>query len=713
MVITMNLLEHKNSCCGKGLKKGGKIGSISENKPKELKEELYALARYIRGEERQMERQERENMGREDENLGVLAEELIYTLPDRIQDIRSSDASPEDRLRQIDEAQEILQDLIQSIADEENYLELLPSFNRLLMEVLELREQIQQYEIIAGGRINKNSSCGNGLKKGRPSKYKSQEEAKKAKAEQDKARYDKKKQEKLASTTGGSIMKKIGNIVKTTKEKIGDTNKRIETTTKEVIYGATDLPRSVKEILNKYGNEPIKSLTLMRTPVPKVLTGALSLFSGGEFGKKMEQNDFDTLFHLFLEVGLVSGKKIQIEKNERINMKVNAASRPHTETRTISGSGVMKPDKSAIIKSMKKPMLMATMTPEEIIEREEEIERQAIQRAIREQERERQRQIQQRMINNYAATQENIRARRQARNQPPPPPPSPSGAGITDTDYLLNDKKLDKQIKETVKQRQERERIARQALSLRKAQEGIQAREAREQRRRLEEEQRQLQIRLNELTATLRRIEEELERRNMEGQGVNDKKSDKQIQELMKQRRERERIKRQILALHTAEAARERREIIAEQERYESELRELFDNDDVDYSLEDFEADMGNSETAGSGFSKTGLTLNTMMTNTEREMGRSKFLGYSAKDNNCQDWLVAVLKSNNIGSGDDISFIKQNTKELFEGLPYLRKLSNTLTNIGAKANAIISGGGINNKKMKGKGGAPSKAVKKI
>ena len=276
--------------------------------------------------------------------------------------------------------------------------------------------------------INKARNAGKAAK-GRPVKYKTQEEAKKAKALSDKARYAKKKEEKKAKV-GSGVISDINNIVNAGNRKIKNTIKRVSSVAKEVFYGATELPKPVQEILNKYGNEEIASITLMRTPVPQVLTGALSLFSAGEFGERMKERAFDELFHLFLEAKMVSGKRIQVEKNDRINMIVNPPSRPKTE---------IEP------------------------------------------------------------------------------------------------------IKETL---------------------------------------------------------------------------------------------------------------------------------------------------------PSGLNLNTMMANTERVMGKGKFLGYSAKDNNCQDFLATIVKANNLGDSKDISFIKQDTKSLFKDLPYLRKLSNTLTNIGAKVNTIISGGGL-------------------
>jgi hypothetical protein len=88
----------------------------------------------------------------------------------------------------------------------------------------------------------------------------------------------------------------------------------------------------------------------------------------------------------------------------------------------------------------------------------------------------------------------------------------------------------------------------------------------------------------------------------------------------------------------------------------------------------------------------TGLTLNGLMVNTEARM-KQKFLKYSAKDNNCQDFVLAVLQSNGLGDNAIYSFVKQDTKSLFANDNFLRKVSNTITDIGARVNTAIFGAG--------------------
>lgn len=74
------------------------------------------------------------------------------------------------------------------------------------------------------------------------------------------------------------------------------------------------------------------------------------------------------------------------------------------------------------------------------------------------------------------------------------------------------------------------------------------------------------------------------------------------------------------------------------------------------------------------------ITLNTLLEKTRQSMGKKYFL-YNAKGNNCQDFLKTVLLSNNLGSPEEIEFIKQSTRDIFNKSPdYLRRISLFTTN---------------------------------
>ena len=88
-----------------------------------------------------------------------------------------------------------------------------------------------------------------------------------------------------------------------------------------------------------------------------------------------------------------------------------------------------------------------------------------------------------------------------------------------------------------------------------------------------------------------------------------------------------------------------------------------------------------------------GLTVNALIDNTQNAM-KDKFLPYSPVNNNCQDFILAVLKANALATPEIENFVKQNTDSLFKSDPTLAKISTGLTNIGAAADILMSGGKI-------------------
>ena len=87
------------------------------------------------------------------------------------------------------------------------------------------------------------------------------------------------------------------------------------------------------------------------------------------------------------------------------------------------------------------------------------------------------------------------------------------------------------------------------------------------------------------------------------------------------------------------------------------------------------------------------ITLNEMYNNTFQRMG-NLFYPYSAKNNNCQNFALNILEANNLAGEREKNFVKQDTEELFGDDSFIRKLSNTVTDIGARFNVLKQGGKI-------------------
>ena len=86
-----------------------------------------------------------------------------------------------------------------------------------------------------------------------------------------------------------------------------------------------------------------------------------------------------------------------------------------------------------------------------------------------------------------------------------------------------------------------------------------------------------------------------------------------------------------------------------------------------------------------------GITINILLENTRNEMGNS-FLTYSARDNNCQNFVLSLLQANGLSNERNILFTKQSTTGLFS--TEMRKFTNTITDIAGKIDIIREGGNL-------------------
>ena len=168
------------------------------------------------------------------------------------------------------------------------------------------------------------------MTKGRPNMYRNDEERKEAVRVQKRESAKRIRDAKRAEMEGDGVVDNV-------KDFVG--NKIAKW--KQIITGKiTQYSPKIQSIIKKYGEDKIVGITIKRTPVQGVITGALSVFSFGEFGKNQKKNDFDELFHLFMELKMGSGTRIIIEKNERINITVNEkGERKHTETSSVPFDG--------------------------------------------------------------------------------------------------------------------------------------------------------------------------------------------------------------------------------------------------------------------------------------------------------------------------------------------------------------------------------------
>ena len=80
--------------------------------------------------------------------------------------------------------------------------------------------------------------------------------------------------------------------------------------------------------------------------------------------------------------------------------------------------------------------------------------------------------------------------------------------------------------------------------------------------------------------------------------------------------------------------------------------------------------------------------MNNLLQKTKNKMG-SSFLSYSARDNNCQNFVRAILQSNGLSNSRNVLFTNQSTCDFFP--KDLRKFTSTVTDIASKLDIIKDG----------------------
>jgi hypothetical protein len=82
----------------------------------------------------------------------------------------------------------------------------------------------------------------------------------------------------------------------------------------DALVGNPALPKSFRNTLKKYGDQPITKIVVKRTPLSKVVESLLSLITLGKW--KEIKGAHDKMYHLYAVLYLKNGKQLLLEKNE-------------------------------------------------------------------------------------------------------------------------------------------------------------------------------------------------------------------------------------------------------------------------------------------------------------------------------------------------------------------------------------------------------------
>jgi hypothetical protein len=76
------------------------------------------------------------------------------------------------------------------------------------------------------------------------------------------------------------------------------------------------------------------------------------------------------------------------------------------------------------------------------------------------------------------------------------------------------------------------------------------------------------------------------------------------------------------------------------------------------------------------------FTLNQMLDKTKASMGDEKFFTYDPLSNNCQNFIMGILRANGLLTSAIESFVYQNIKQIVDDLPdYMKPLAKGLTDV--------------------------------
>ncbi len=134
-------------------------------------------------------------------------------------------------------------------------------------------------------------------------------------------------------------MNSLINMLGINKTSIINPIKPIKSTTsyvKTVIGGRDNYPPNARKVIAEFENKNIKSILVIRQPVQSFIPKAFNVITFGQFQKKLDELPYDKLYHLRMVATFDDNQKLQIEKNEVINISKNVTSHSKQEGEEIT-----------------------------------------------------------------------------------------------------------------------------------------------------------------------------------------------------------------------------------------------------------------------------------------------------------------------------------------------------------------------------------------
>ena len=115
----------------------------------------------------------------------------------------------------------------------------------------------------------------------------------------------------------------FGSLFATFTQPLVDKFEQGKKTFNALAFGLTDYNKAVRDVLEQYGDIPIKSMLICRNPVSEFVKTGLDVLSFGQFKKRLANQPYDTIYHLFCLITLEDGTKLVLDKQSQVTLKIS------------------------------------------------------------------------------------------------------------------------------------------------------------------------------------------------------------------------------------------------------------------------------------------------------------------------------------------------------------------------------------------------------
>ena len=122
------------------------------------------------------------------------------------------------------------------------------------------------------------------------------------------------------SLRGSGIADIFRQVINPLQEKYEQTKKTVNA----LVFGLTDYNAQFRKVLEQYGNIPIKSIKVCRSPVQQAVQEAMNVVSLGAFKKRLSRQSYDQIYHLFALITLENDTVLTLDKQSQLTLKVGS-----------------------------------------------------------------------------------------------------------------------------------------------------------------------------------------------------------------------------------------------------------------------------------------------------------------------------------------------------------------------------------------------------